>query len=132
MYRGIVTLAVSLALCASIGGCHRRAAQPPPVAAMPPPPPPPCDVVGSWLTDQPLPFGPQQIDIAPGDRAGVYLVRARNGATVGSATVANAGAAPVDTQLTNPVYRCAVGNDCNAMTCAFTGGVAPATFHRTS
>jgi len=131
MYRGLVTFAVSLALCAGVAGCRKRSAAPPPVAAQPPPPPPPpCDVIGSWLSASPLPFQPQRIDIAPGQAPGVYLVRAANGTTLGQATMQNAGAAPIDTKLTDPVYRCAVVSDCNSMTCSFTGGVAPATFKR--
>lgn len=117
---------------ASAGGCRReRAAQaPPPAPAPPPPPPPPCDVIGKWQATPPLPLGPHQIDIAPTERPGVYLVRAFNGTNLGVATVKNTTGAPVDTHVTDPIYRCAVGPDCNTMTCAFTGGVAPATFKR--
>ena len=49
---------------------------------------------------------------------------------VGVATVQTNTGVPVDTSVTNPFYRCAVGPDCNTMTCAFTGGAAPATFTR--
>ena len=60
----------------------------------------------------------------------MFNVRARNGANLGVATLGTMTGGAVDTQLTDPLYRCTVGPGCNAMTCAFTGGAAPATFTR--
>ena len=129
MYRASVFIALSLlSLAAPACRRNRPADPPPPVATQPPPPPPPCDVVGTWQALQP--FTPQEIDVAATAQAGVFNVRARNGANVGVATVNNAGAVPVDTKVTDPIYRCTVGADCNTMTCAFTGGVAPMGFKR--
>lgn len=136
MIRRFVQAALPLTLAAvALFGCHRhrKAESAPPAEQMPPPPPPPpppCDVIGSWQAQPPLPLGPQQIDIAPTDRAGVYDVRAKNGTSLGVATIQTTTGAAVDTQVTNPIYRCTVGSDCNTMTCAFTGGTAPATFKR--
>ncbi len=126
-------LIVALSVLALVPACHRHrnAAPPPPapVAAMPPPPPPPCDVVGSWEAMQT--FTPQQIDVAPTDKVGVFNVRVRNGANLGVATIQSNSSAPVDTSVTNPLYRCTVAeNNCNVMTCSFTGGAAPVSWKR--
>lgn len=135
MHRSLIAVVLPLGFALALTpACHRhRAADappPPPAEAVPPPPPPPCDLVGSWKAQPPLPLGPQEVDVAPGDRPGVFLVRAKNGTNVGVATVQTNTGVPVDTSVTNPFYRCAVGPDCNTMTCAFTGGAAPATFTR--
>ncbi|MGZ3419109.1 MAG: hypothetical protein ACXWUG_12145 [Polyangiales bacterium] len=134
MNRRIVSAVFPLVLLVSVVGCHRHRpaeAAPPPVEAPPPPPPAPCDVIGTWQAQNPLPMGlgPQMIDIAAGDRPGVYNVRAHNGANVGVATVQSSTGTAVDTAVTNPFYKCTVG-DCNTLTCAFTGGTAPAIFKR--
>lgn len=124
--------ALSVAALSSVG-CHAQTqaeAPPPAPAPAPPPPPPPCDVLGSWQALAPVPFGPQQIDILAGDRPGVYNVRAHNGGNLGVATVQNTTGGAVDTAITNPVYSCKVGPDCNTMTCAFTGGLGPSQFKR--
>jgi hypothetical protein len=130
-------LASSFVLAASFSmtllGCQAQvgAGAPPPAAVpAPAPPPPPCDVLGSWQAVAPVPFGPQQIDIAPGDRPGVFNVRAHNGGSIGVGTVQNTTGVPVDTAITNPVYQCKVGPDCNTLTCAFTGGLGPSQFKR--
>lgn len=119
-------------LGAGAAACRREkpAEPPPPVAATPPPPPPPCDVVGSWQAQPALPLGPQQIDVVATDKPGVFLVRAKNGADMGVASIKTSSNVPVDTAITNPVYKCSVGADCNTMTCGFMGGAAPATFKR--
>jgi len=134
MLHRLASVAVPLALAATLlVACHRQQAAeapPPAPAPAPPPPPPPCDVLGSWQAIAPVPFGPQVIDILPGDKPGVYNVRAHNGASLGVGTVANTTGGVVDTSITNPVYKCSVGPDCNAMTCAFTGGLGPSSFKR--
>lgn len=125
-------LALSFAFVVlSAVACRReKAAEAPPPAPAPAPPPPPCDVIGSWQALAPVPFGPQQIDILPGDRPGVFNVRAHNGASIGVGTVANTTGTAVDTKITDPIYKCSVGPDCNTMTCAFTGGLGPSQFKR--
>lgn len=129
MHRALIFTAFSLLSLAAPACRRHRAAEPPPPQPMPPPPPPPpCDVVGSWKATQA--FTPQEIDIAATEKVGVFNVRVRNGAGIGVATVQTAGGIPVDTSVTNPIYRCNVGTDCNTMTCAFTGGAAPMTFTR--
>lgn len=116
----------------SVAACRRekQAEAPPPAPAPPPPPPPPCDVIGSWQAAAPVPFGPQQIDILPGTAPGVFNVRAHNGASLGVGTVANTTGGVVDTKITDPIYKCSVGPDCNTLTCAFTGGLGPSQFKR--
>lgn len=116
----------------SVAACRRekQAEAPPPAPAPPPPPPPPCDVIGSWQAVAPVPFGPQQIDILPGTGPGVFNVRAHNGASLGVGTVANTTGGVVDTKITDPIYKCSVGPDCNTLTCAFTGGLGPSQFKR--
>lgn len=130
MHRALLIAAVTLSLVAPACRRHRAAEPPPPPAQpMPPPaPPPPCDVVGSWQATSS--FTPQEIDIAATDKPGVFSVRARNGANVGVATIQTNAGVPVDTSVTNPIYKCTVGADCNLMTCAFTGGAAPVNFKR--
>lgn len=130
MNRALVLSALALfAVAAPACRRHRNAQPPPPVAYTPPPaPPPPCDVVGAWAAT--TTFSPQEIDITATEKAGVYNVRVRNGANLGVATVQTSGGVPVDTSVTNPIYKCSVGTDCNMMTCAFTGGAAPVTFKR--
>src|SRR5687767_9670905 len=130
MNRALIVAASLLALAPA---CRRhRAADPPPpppVAAMPPPPPPPCDVVGSWEAMQT--FTPQQIDVAATEKVGVFQVRVRNGANLGVATIQSNSSAPVDTSVTNPIYKCqVVEGNCNQMTCSFTGGAAPVSWKR--
>jgi hypothetical protein len=128
---------VSFAALTALTGCHRhRAADAPPpppsVAYTPPPPPRPCDVIGSWHVDNPMPGGPQEVDIAPSPdgQAGAYMVKARNGANLGVATINTGNQLRVDTQVTNPIYKCEVQPDCDTMVCAFNGGAAPASFKR--
>lgn len=124
-------LAVFSLVVVAAPACHRhRHAEPPPPPAYtpPPPPPPPCDVVGSWGATSP--FTPQEIDVSPTEKAGVFNVRVRNGANLGVATIQTSGGVPVDTSVTNPIYKCTVGTDCNLMTCSFTGGAAPVTWKR--
>lgn len=126
-----VVLTVALAGTLVVACQHEKPVEaPPPAAQPPPPPPPPCDVVGSWQAQPALPLGPQQIEITAGNKPGVFNVRAKNGANMGVATVNTGTSVPVDTAITDPVYKCSVGADCNTMTCAFMGGAAPATFKR--
>ncbi len=127
----VLVLAFAFAATASVGCRRERAAEaPPPPPPVPAPPPPPCDVLGNWQALPPLPLGPQQFTVAPGDRPGVFYVRALNGQNLGVATIQTTTGMPVDTQVTNPIYQCTVGPDCNTMTCAFSGGAAPSTFKR--
>lgn len=133
MQRVAVFLALSvLTLAAPACRRHRQAEAPPPPPAQPlppPPPPPPCDVVGSWEAMQT--FTPQQIDVSPTEKPGVFNIRVRNGANLGVATIQTNSSMPVDTSVTNPIYRCAVAeNNCNVMTCSFAGGAAPVSWKR--
>ncbi len=131
---------VALVAFTALAGCHRhRVAQappppppPPPAAPMPPPPPRPCDVTGAWHIDNPMPGGPQEVDIAPppDGQPGAYMVKVRGGASLGVVTVNTGNQVRVDTQYTNAIYNCAVQADCDTMVCAFTGGTLPATFRR--
>jgi hypothetical protein len=131
MNRALIVVAVSLLALAPACRRHRTAEAPPPPAQPlpPPPPPPPCDVIGSWEAMQT--FTPQQIDVSPTEKVGVFNVRVRNGANLGVATIQTNSSAPVDTSVTNPLYRCQVAEgNCNVMTCSFTGGAAPVSWKR--
>jgi hypothetical protein len=131
MNRTFAFVAVSILALVAGPACRRNrnaAAPPPPAYTPPPPPPPPCDVVGSWAATSP--FTPQEIDVSATEKAGVYNVRVRNGANLGVATVQTSGGMPVDTSVTNPIYKCSIGTDCNLMNCSFTGGAAPVTWKR--
>jgi hypothetical protein len=135
-FRHAFAAALALVALATVGGCHRHRAPenpppaPPPVAVAPPPRP--CDVIGAWHIDNPMPGGPQEVDIAPSTdgQPGAYMVRTRSGTNLGVATISGGNQMRVDTQYTNPIYKCEVQADCDTMVCAFTGGTAPATFHR--
>lgn len=132
-----LTLA-ALSMLAATAGCRRHArpvdAPPPaPVAETPPPPPPrACDVIGAWHVENPMPGGPQEVEIAPSPdgQPGAYMVKGRNGTNLGPVTVNTGNQVRVDTQYTNPIYKCDVQADCDTMVCAFQGGAAPATFRR--
>ena len=132
MNRALIVAPLLLLALAPACRRHRHAdapPPPPPAYTPPPPPPPPCDVVGSWEAMQT--FTPQQIDVAATEKVGVYQVRVRNGANLGVATIQTNSSAPVDTSVTNPIYRCqVVEGNCNQMTCSFTGGAAPVSWKR--
>jgi hypothetical protein len=140
--RSVTLAALSIGALISVSalaGCHRHAravdAPPPPppdTTYAPPPPPRPCDVIGAWHVDNPVPGGPQEVEIAPSPdgQAGAYMVKSRSGQSLGPITVNGANQVRVDTQYTNAIYKCEVQADCDTMICAFNGGQAPATFRR--